>query len=223
MENKNSKSVIYILVLLIVVLLIALSYVLYKSYLLNNSVSNNSNIISSKEDSLDNKSIVDNKIDNSNDGKAAFYYFVNNEQAQVFYALLSEGNLYYHLNTGHINYNDENSKKYSVYSNADSIKSDKFTSYNGLTNISKIRIKNYGTSVHPALFAITNDGKLYCASIFVDDDNNNKIQEFKLFIDDLEIDDVLDWKWDETKDDSTITVLLKNGETKDISKNFSLY
>ena len=127
------------------------------------------------------------------------FYSTSGEQKDIFYAYISDGNLYYIKDT----------KVNTI------ISGNEMKKYEALSDIKRIKQYNFGTSVMPEIFLITEDGKVYSAVVFGDGVGENP--EFKLVeaFQDYKVEDITNM---EGEMESTYTLLLQDGTTVTVKR-----
>jgi len=146
----------------------------------------------------------------------AFFYLKNNEKEinaekenivsiAMFYG---DENLYVYLKDGYLYY-------YRGQNEKDNSNVKKYTE---LSNIEKIKTYNLGTSVNPAIYLITSEGKVYYTYATITNEN----LEFVIFepMKNLKVDDILS---KEGENIETFKVLLKNGNTETIKNDLGIF
>ena len=118
------------------------------------------------------------------------------------YAYLRDGYLYYYR--GQNEKDNSNVKKYTE-----------------LSNVEKIKTYNFGTSVNPAIYLITSEGKVYYTYATKNGGANENL-EFVVFepMKNLKVDDILS---KEGENIETFKVLLKNGNTETIKNDLGIF
>ena len=117
-------------------------------------------------------------------------------------------NLYVYLKDGYLYY-------YRWQSEKDNSNVKKYTK---LSNIEKIKTYNLGTSVNPAIYLITSEGKVYYTYATITNEN----LEFVIFepMKNLKVDDILS---KEGENIETFKVFLKNGNTEIIKNDLGIF
>ena len=141
------------------------------------------------------------------------YYDVNNEGADVFYAYIEDGYLYYFNENVRADGVAEGAFDFTSVFRSNMAEYDGIKKYEGLSNIKKMKIYNTGTGVNPVVFLITESGEVYSISIYTESELNAKIYEG---LKDYKVEDILSHTGEMY---SVFEVLLKDGSTKTVTVN----
>lgn len=210
MEKKNPLKLSFgnvVCIFIIFLLIISIVIMLYQNN--NQRKSDNEKIaeleknalaLNEKFDELQDSSVPVNEL-------SALTYIATNKSINLFYGYIEDGKLFYSF--------DNQTANTSLDSAFEYISTEDIKQYDNLTNIERIKIFNFGTSVNRVPLLITQDGKVYQVSIY-----NNEL-EISLFeeLKDYDIDNILEVSKLDVSGDNWVTkckVLLNDGTTKTI-------
>jgi len=144
------------------------------------------------------------------------YYYINDEIANIFYAYIEDGYLYYFNESADVNKISEGT--FQFVSGILRYPADKrVKKYEGLNNIKKMTTFNIGTGINPVLFFITETGEVYSMNIYSNFNSSNGIN-IKIYegLKDYKIEDILSHNGELY---SVFELLLKDGSTKKVTVN----
>lgn len=143
-------------------------------------------------------------------------YYINDESANIFYAYIEDGYLYYFNESADVNKISEGTFQFMSgiikYPGDQRVKK-----YEGLNNIKKMTTYNIGTGINPVLFLITESGEVYSINIYSNFNSSNGVNiETYEGLKDYKIEDILSHDGEMY---SVFEVLLKDGSTKTVTVN----
>lgn len=143
-------------------------------------------------------------------------YYINDESANIFYAYIEDGYLYYFNESADVNKISEGTFQFMSgiikYPGDQRVKK-----YEALTNIKKMTTYNIGTGINPVLFLITESGEVYSMNIYSNFYSSNGVNiEIYEGLRDYKIEDILSHDGEMY---SVFEVLLKDGSTKTVTVN----
>lgn len=203
MENNSLKirlgNLIYILI--IIILIIALAVVYYLGF------------DKEAESNQEGENNIENNIATivPTSDLVTLYYEANNERANIFYAYIENGYLYYFNDYAEANGISEGAFDYFSSFITSSTNNENMVKYEGLNNIKRMKTYNVGTGVNPIPFLITEDGKVYTVNFQSMDDI--KVEKYE-GLSNYKIEDILIYSGEKY---SSFEILLKDGTTKTIS------
>lgn len=139
------------------------------------------------------------------------YYDVNNEGANVFYAYIEDGYLYYFNDDVRADGVAEGAFDFTSVFRSNMAEYDGIKKYSELSNIKKMKTYNIGTGVNPVIFLITENGEVYTITIY--SDNGIKAEIYEV-LKDYKVEDILSHTGEMY---SVFELLLKDGSTKTVT------
>ena len=143
-------------------------------------------------------------------------YYINDETANIFYAYIEDGYLYYFNENADVNKISEGT--FQFMSGIIKYPGDKrVKKYEGLNNIKKMTTYNIGTGINPVVFLITETGEVYSMNIYSNFSSSNGVNiETYEGLKDYKIEDILSHDGEMY---SVFEVLLKDGSTETVTVN----
>lgn len=143
-------------------------------------------------------------------------YYITDETANIFYAYIEDGYLYYFNESADVNKISEGTFQFMSgiikYPGDERVKK-----YEGLNNIKKMTTYNIGTGINPVLFLITESGEVYSMNIYSNFNSSNGVNiETYEGLKDYKVEDILSHDGEMY---SVFEVLLKDGSTKTVTVN----
>lgn len=204
MANNSAKISLgtAICIFIIIVLVFALGIVYYLGFVKDTTVI---------ENEIENNNEMDTVDVISTSDLVTLYYDANNEQANIFYAYIEDGYLYYFNDYATGNGVSEGTFDFTSSLITYSTNNNGMQKCTSLNNIKKMKTYNLGTGINPVQFLITENGEVYTINYCTSDDiEPTKYEALKNY----EVEDILSYTGEMY---SVFEILLKDGTTKTVT------
>lgn len=178
---------------------------------LENEAKSSANENNSVQNTITNSTVSNNTTENTNNNSNEIKDEIStNEKVAMcnlddtrFYGYLDNGNLYYAIYDGSIDFGNAPQNK--------------ITKYTKLSNIKKINYYNYGTSTAPKLMLLTKEGQLYTIDLANTlAKKSNILSDFTL-LESAKNFNVKDFKFENTNSNFNLALTLQDGTSKNIT------
>lgn len=224
MENNSAKIslITVICIFTIIALVIALGIVYYLGFVKeSNKLVNTVSLDNANLTLMPEKETVNNIVPNENNTNnlntiptsdlVTLFYEATDESANIFYAYIENGYLYYFKDYAMGNDSSESAFDFISFFYTSSDNDENMKKYSDLNNITKMKTYNIGTGIKRVPFLITESGEVYTIDYFSGD--NIKIELYE-GLKDYKVTDILSHSGETY---NSFEILLEDGTTKTVN------